>query len=261
MGPVINSMNDSLNVLRGDLERLRRHYDHAVSAYDEIALADMSHMLRMWTEMKFRLAIEIPGLSGSREFKIASPTKKVVRILKGNEFVLSYLPGGAITYAAKGELSLLPESWNQDPQSQSILAKFNQQISMEMASFCVVKKLLDDEQLAHLRSCDNKRVGYQEWLDSDAVRVGMRDQNGDIKIISIPRDVLIKRIANKHHGSHSRLNNQDGEWESKFDPCIVHLMDFRLGGLPLPYFILLKAAQDILSVVGSKIEAMPRQSV
>ena len=213
----------------------------------------MSHMLRMWSELKLQLAKEIPSLSGSIAFQVASPTKHVRRLLTGNEFVLSYLPGGATTFAADGVVTQLPESWSRSPGTQSVLAKFNEDHSIEVASFCVVNKVLDSGQRKHLRSSDLKRVGYQQWLDSEAVRVGMSSESGLIEVISIPRDVLIRRVANKYQGSHSRLVKDPWEGESKFDSCVAHLMQFRLGGLPLPYFILLKAANDILSIVGPKI--------
>jgi len=246
-------MNQALITLRGDIERLRRHYELAVRTYDEIALADLSHTLRIWSEMKSNLAHDVPSLSGSIAFRAGSPNKRVSRLLRDHEFVLSYLPGGAITFASKGELVQLPETWATIPGTQYIEFRENEDDSVEMATFCAVREKLSLEQGNELRNYVQKRLGYQQWLDSEAVRVGMPSEKGDIEIKIVPRDVLIKRVANKYQGSHSRLAKDNRDGESTFDACVAYLMEIRWGGLPFPYFILLKAAQDILSIVGPKI--------
>lgn len=246
-------MSEALITLRGDLERLRRHYELSVKTYDEIALADLSHTLRIWSEMKATLANDVPSLSGSKVFRGGSPNKRVTRLLREHEFVLSYLPGGAITFASNGQLVQLPESWNTSPGTFLVQAKVNEDQSVEMAQFCVVKKQFAVEQLNQLRDYEQRRFGYQEWLSSEAVRVGVPTEKGNIQITPIPRDVLIRRVANKYQGSHSRLATDNWDGESKFDASVAYLMKFRWGGLPFPYFILLKVAQDILSIVGPRI--------
>jgi hypothetical protein len=246
-------MKDEIATLCFDLERLRRHYDLAVKTYDQIALVELSHTLRYWSEMQETLADQVPSLCAAKPFKVAGPTKHARRVLAGHEFILSHLPGGAITFASKGELALLPESWRHHPGSISIMAKPNQDQSLEMSSYCVVRQQLKPDQLARLRGAAMRTVGYSEWLDSVAVRVGMPRQNRSIEVVGLSLRTLIERVANEYQGSHPRLGKDRANGIIKPNSYVAYLMDFGWGGLPLPYFILLKAAQDILRIVGAKV--------
>ena len=58
------------------LERLRRHYEAAVKTYDEVSLLDLSHTLRLWTELKKPLENLAPEFSNSRLFRTGIPAKK-----------------------------------------------------------------------------------------------------------------------------------------------------------------------------------------
>lgn len=69
------------------LERLRRHYEAAVRAYDHVSLLDLSHSLRRWTELKTPLIQLAPRFSTTLAFKTAIPAKKVLRAARGRTFV------------------------------------------------------------------------------------------------------------------------------------------------------------------------------
>jgi hypothetical protein len=44
-----------------------------------------------------------------------------------------------------------------------------------------------------------------------------------------------------------------GEADNAFDAPVHYLLKYKVGGLPLPYFVLLKIAQDILAIGGKTI--------
>jgi len=52
-------------------------------------------------------------------------------------------------------------------------------------------------------------------------------------------------MANDKDGSHPSLAKQEGD-SNFYDVHIDYLMQYRFGGLPLPYFILLHAGRTIL---------------
>lgn len=81
-------------------------------------------------------------------------------------------------------------------------------------------------------------------MGAEAVRVGYRDESGNLVRKSISREVLIRRVANTMGGSHPA----GAEALSDFDPAVQELMHTSVGGVPVPYFILLKSAQDILEI-------------
>lgn len=245
-------MSNDLDKVRGNLKRLQRHYELAVRTYDEIALADLSHILRIWSEMKSDLVRIIPSLSSSREFRAGYPTKHVRRILAGHEFVLSYLPEGTITFASKGDLIQLPQIWGTTPGTLATTVKVNDDHSVEMKQFVAVRTKLVEEQVNSLSKWDTKCFGYQAWFSTEAVRVGTSKVGGNGMFESISRDELIKCVANKYGGSHSGLVTDERGKASKFDSTVAYLMEFHWGGLPLPYFVLLKTAQDILDFVGRR---------
>ena len=61
--------------------------------------------------------------------------------------------------------------------------------------------------------------------------------------------MFIKRMANTFDGSHPSIAKDEDNYNNKFDEPIRSLLHLHLmGGLPLPYFILLKIAQDILEI-------------
>ncbi|MFN9387433.1 MAG: hypothetical protein ACK6BU_10800, partial [Cyanobacteriota bacterium] len=70
---------------------------------------------------------------------------------------------------------------------------------------------------------------------------------GPLETVAISREMIIKRVANTLDGSHASAAG-GGEVDNAFDAPVHHLLKYKVGGLPLPYFILLKVAQDILAI-------------
>lgn len=227
------------------LKRLERHFNHSVRTYDDASVLDLAHTLRIWTELKSHLTINYNSFKES-VFKTASPTRKILNHIKKSQYVLSYLPKeGVVAYASKGQLA---ES-DYDPNGSGTLSVYFTYMGQSniLHQFCFVSKSLEQEYLHAISNNKVSKCNYMNWLASDIVRLQYINETGKLEAFSISREMLIKRVANVYDASHTSLNDEGGE--NKFDAPIKWLMGFKFGGLPLPYFLLLKVAQDILENV------------
>lgn len=229
------------------LERLRRHYETAVQSYDEVALLDLSHTLRVWTELKKPLEHLAPAFSNSRLFKTAIPAKKVLKAARGHKFVLSYMPGGVKTYASNGHLVSGPDIGQQNGDFTIGVAVKVTPPLIELAKYCVISTAFEQPLIKALEAESVTRCGYTQWLGSEAVRVSYINADTNLEVVSISREMMIKRVANTLDGSHASVAGEN-DTDNAFDVPVHHLLQYQMGGLPLPYFILLKIAQDILEV-------------
>jgi hypothetical protein len=64
-------------------------------------------------------------------------------------------------------------------------------------------------------------------------------------MISISIESIIKRLANSFEGSHPE--NSNIESNNKFYEPVKYLFNYICAGLPLPYFILLGIAKEIIN--------------
>jgi hypothetical protein len=227
------------------LERLRRHYELAVRTYDQVSFLDLSHSLRIWTELKQPLVKISPKFSTALSFKTAIPAKKVIKAARGVPFVFSYMPGGVITYANNGHIMSIPEKDGE--YKGGVAVRVSESGSMELAKYSLIAKDIDSSLSKALKAETVTRCNYIQWLGSEAVRVCYRDTDGDLKTVCINREMIIKRVSNTLDGSHPSVAG-GGDVDNTFDVPVQHLLQYQVGGLPLPYFILLKIAQDILEV-------------
>ncbi len=244
-----------MNKILLQLERLRRHYKAAVANYDEVSLLDLSHTLRIWVELKKPLVSLAPEFSQSIFFKTGLPAKKILHAARGHKFVFSYMPGGIKTYAAKGHLVSGPDmEEGAGNYSIGIAVRLLPEF-MELGKFCVVGTSFDQSLVKVMSQETVSRCCYGPWLASEAVRLSFqRNGSGSLETVSISREMLVKRVANTLDGSHP--SDAGGDIDNTFDAPVHHLLKYKIGGLPLPYFILLKIAQDILHV-SPKIPGAP----
>lgn len=228
------------------LERLRRHYEAAVRTYDEISFLDLSHSLRIWMDLKPELPKLAPSFGTSMAFKTAIPAKKVLKAAKGYRHVFSYMPGGVITYCSNGNLVSSPEmNEGAGDFSTGIAVKVGQD-HIWLNKFCVVGRSFDQPLIKALEAETTTRCNYMQWLGSEVVRVSFPLADGSLKSTAISRETLVRRVANTLDGSHPSLTITESD--NSIDPAVHHLLQYQVGDLPLPYFILLKVAQDILTI-------------
>ncbi|MCC8991449.1 MAG: hypothetical protein LM514_02410 [Streptococcus sp.] len=230
------------------MNRLRRHYNVVVRSYDQIALLDLSHSLRIWVELKQALVRISPKFSSSILFKTAIPARKVLKAARGHRFIFSYMPGGVITYASQGYLSSGPEmELNSGDFTTGIAVKLSDNGQIELGKYCIISTSFEQPLIKALDAEVVTRCTYMQWLASEAVRVSFIDPNGDLKTVAISREMIVKRVANTLDGSHPSVAG-GADTDNQFDAPVHHLLQYKMGGLSLPYFILLKIAQDILDV-------------
>lgn len=237
------------------LERLRRHYDVAVHTYDHVALLDLSHSLRIWVELRNSIHTIAPRFLSTHLFKTASPARKSLKAVQGYRYVFSYMPGGVTTYVSNGKQIFCDDPVYFDEggifQSEGTTdLKFSRREDGAFVNhkFCIVNKQLDIGPTSAFRSDEIvKRCNYIQWLASDVVRMSYPNSNGILQPVAITREMIVKRMANAFDGSHPSIANGEGDSENRFDEPIRSLLRHQvMSGLPLPYFIMLKIAQDIL---------------
>ena len=227
------------------LERLRRHYDVAVRSYDQVAFLDLSHTLRVWVELKQPLINMAPAFGTTISFKTGIPAKKVLKAARGHTYVFCYMPGGVITYASNGHLVSAPEM---EPDAGAFSTGIAIKIMPDhvwLGKFSIVATSFDEPLIKAMDAESQTRCNYQQWLGAEAVRLCWNDSNGALRTTSISREMIVKRVANTLDGSHPSAAASDTD--NTFDAPVHHLLKYIVGGLPLPYFILLKVAQDILA--------------
>ena len=249
------SFRSGVQTIHLHLERLRRHYEVAVRSYDTVSLLDLSHSLRVWAELKMALPNLAPAFGRTLAFKTAIPAKKVMREVRDKRFVFAYMPDGVITYASNGQIVSGPEQINSNsPFSLGAAVKINADGSAEIKNYCFVSNTLEQPIIKLLEVADQKRCNYPQWMGAEAVRLSYISQSGALKALTISREMIIKRVANTMDGSHPSAAGTLSDGENSFDEAVHHLLQYQMGGLPLPYFILLKVAQDILSIAPRLID-------
>lgn len=210
-----------------------------------ISLMDLSHSLRMWADLKLVLPRLNPKFSSNLGFKSGAPSRRMIKEVSGSNYVLSYLPGGAITLAANGELCAGPG------HDQSFFAGVRTKRlgggSQELSQFYYVEKTELDQNLFN-KGTSNEKVAvtnFTGWMNGEVARYCLTDDKGETVSVRLTREVVIRRVANSKDGSHPSIAKRE-EDDNSYDKHIDHLMKYRFGGLPLPYFILIHAGQTIL---------------
>lgn len=234
---------DQLQHAKLQLERLRRHYEHAVRTYDEISLLDLAHSLRLCAELKHPLREIAPSFFDTG-FETGRPVSRVLHAARGHQYVFAYMPGGVVTRACRGDVASFPEMHGDFTSGISVRPSPGQ---IELDHYCVVGAALDAKLIKALKCASIKRCNYLDWLGAETVRLCYPGEDQAFVHASLCREVLIKRVANTHGGSHPAAVDPEDNG-NEFDLAVRYLMKYKMGGLPLPYFVLLKIAQDILAV-------------
>ena len=228
-------------------ERLRRHYDASVHTYDAISLLDLSHTLRIWADLKNAMHAEVPAFASSISFKTGVPAKKVRKAARRHRHVFAFMPGGVVTHASQGHLFGSTEEADKNADFLcSAWFKRNSDGSAELKNFCFIAAAVGDEIVRASAAEEVTRCDYIQWLGAEAVRIGYVNDSGQLEHLAISREQVIRRMANAFDGSHPSVGESLST--NRFDAPIRKLLFYHFGGLPLPYFILLKTAQDILTL-------------
>jgi len=119
--------------------------------------------------------------------------------------------------------------------------------AMELKNYYLVGLCFDQRLVKALGAEDVTCCNYMQWMGAEAVRLSYPAEEGALKKLVITREMIVRRVANTLDGSHPSAAGKNEDMENGFDAAVHHLLQYQMGGLPLPYFILLKIAQDILA--------------
>ncbi|HEY0975694.1 MAG TPA: hypothetical protein VGE57_14495 [Solimonas sp.] len=226
-----------------------------MNTYDEVSLCDLSHTLRIWADLKSHLS-SVPVFSSSVAFKTGIPPKKVRKAARGHRHVFAFMPGGVVTRANQGQIagSSEPDDDRGDLH-MAVWFKQNNDGSAELKNFSFVAAAVSDDLARAMRSEEITRCNYIQWLGAEVARIAYKNEAGALTAVSISREQMIRRVANTMDGSHPSTGATPSS--NRFDEPIRKLLNYQLGGLPLPYFILLKVAQDIVALGDRILSRMP----
>ena len=227
------------------LERLKRHYLASNNYFDLISFLDLSHTLRLWTEVKDG----VMQAYNDPVFKKGILTRATKRILAGSEYTYSFLPDGVTTSANKtGEVRErnILHGPSTDKYSVATLLKSEKNGDLTIAQFLMVYRVLSPEEVKTLSDESKKvpiqHVDYTAYMASPAIH--FQFSGHDPKHIS--NEELIKRIANEYEASHADLNDTKFDLSNVFSDPVKKLMKYGCAQLPLPYFVLLHIAKNII---------------
>lgn len=218
----------------------------SVKTYDAVSLLDLVHVLRLWTELKSKLPQMCADFENKKPFETATPIKKTVKAVKGQIYFLSYLPNnGVVTFASQGSLISGP-SIDAGPLTAAVKMMKKSNGSFLLYQACFVSSALDESSRRAIEKSNVKRCNFANWLGAETIRVRFNDAGGQIHCLPMSREIVVKRLANVLDASHSSLAQDEVERSNRFDAPIKWLMQYKCGGLPIPYFLALKVAQDML---------------
>jgi len=176
-------------------------------------------------------------------FKSSSPNRNLIRQIGDAEFLLTYLPDGAITYAHKNQIASSKRTIGNGYVGATV--RKNQDGSLEIRSFQFIALALSSENQKFVDKPRTSRGNFAQWLGAEVARYRLEDPGGNRIESCISREKLIRGVANSMGASHpSPSSTQDSE--NKFDRHLELLSEFNIGALPLPYFVLLHAARTII---------------
>ena len=229
--------------------RLQRHFDTALETYDRVSLLDLAHTLRIWTELDGNLEDELPIFATSKWFTSAIPQRNVWKQCKHYQGIMALSPDKLKLPGARG---MLMANETITPGVEAVLSSIDLNVQfpeyVEFGSYVLLHTKMTNFLRNNMTKTTTKRKSYTHWLDAEIIRFNQPDERGQLRLIKVSRKVFIKRVANILGGSHAV---SDGETNGALRNCadtVVHkALETMIGGAPLPYFLLLKTAHDILA--------------
>lgn len=246
-----------------NFERLRRSYELSRRTFDVVSLLDLSHHLRVWTELATRLKEQLPAFGADPTlFRTACPNQNLKDIVRGRRHVVALLPGGTDIFPRGTDNVMAIHQPLADRPGEVLFAFALMRLStggIRCGNYVYVHEgraepsvLLDALRGEHPET----RCDFGNWLAADAVRVGYLDENGQVAAFTLSRKQLICTVANTMGGSHASGLSTDAPKRQEL--ATRELAEHMFGAVPLAYFLLLKVAQDLLEAGKQFKELQPR---
>lgn len=228
-----------------NLQRLKRQYDISVKQYDEASLMDLSHLLRMWVDMQDNVQRYLDQASLDFRFKKYTLRPELLKQCHGSKCIIAYFAdGGVITYTKGSTWSVSTSSLSDGPSKINLSWRPLVGGGLQARHLVIIAGSRVDQDFDIYESFIEQETTFKDWLKSESVRIWFTNKVGraDEKIIT--REMLIKRVANALGGSHPA-----GVFDvpNKYDEAVEFLLNYKVGEIPLPYYVLVKTAHDILT--------------
>jgi hypothetical protein len=229
--------------IRLNLERLHRQYLLSVKQYDEVSLLDLSHALRQWVDMRDSVQDYLTQYRPAQTFSTYALRPDLLKACHGAKYIVAYFVKGVTTYASGNALLSFVYSLGGQPNRTAFgVRPLSGGGLIATYLYCIGESRIqyDYDPATAFRI---QETSFKGWLDAEVVRVRFMDNAQKLHDKIINRVMLIKRVANNLGGSHPA-----GVFEvaHTYDKAVKFLLDYKIGGIPLPYYILLKSAHDIL---------------
>jgi hypothetical protein len=224
-----------------NLERLYRHYQVSIKKYDEVSLLDLSHSLRLWVDMQDGINQYLAQHHPTRRFTAYTLCTPLLKACHGAKYIIAYFIKGVTTHTDNKALLSFKSIGGMMSFGVRQLAGGTLNVSHFL---CLAESRIKYEYEPSTAFAVQEST-FKKWLDSEVVRVRFLTDKQKIEEKIISREMLIKRVANHLGGSHP---NGVFEVTHKYDKAVEYLLSQRIGNIPLPYYILLKSAHDILDI-------------
>ncbi|QMU28115.1 hypothetical protein [Adhaeribacter radiodurans] len=237
-------------------KRLKKHFDYSKQIYDEnelidlkVSLIDLAHTLRNWVDMKMDVQKFLEEYAPGTRFNSQDYTGSLKKLIRPYNYVIAPIPLG-LTINHKtvdGKLDFMLPTDNFD-YATGVQCKINKESSeLSVRNFWFVYKHFDNSQMNIMfKGFILKKLNFLEWLGAEAVKIAKLNNSGVMERNSISRETLIKRVSNILGGSHPEGLEVKHTLDNEHVRYILEHSSFI--NRPLPYFILMKFASDLLDV-------------
>lgn len=241
------------NKIEIQLERLSRNYNACTNKYDPVSLLELAHSVRFWTRQSDEFINE-KSFVDKKIFSTSSLNRKSSKIFSNSKYIIfDFNKHGVTTYAATDSpqnISFMSGPHEPDTKfSTGCKVVKNSDFSITIFNFYYIEKALQEDDMSYLGSkktslFDTKKLNYSQWLNSSLLRIGFMITSGAIENRSLNRDYFVGLVANADGASHYSKGLSKKEIEEI--ELLEWLKKFKCGGIPLPYFLLMKIAKDII---------------
>lgn len=214
--------------LATQLARLRKHWIVCRKGYDEVALLDLAHSLRVISEAEVDV-VRLMTRLGIKGLPHGSIRPKLKRLIGDAGFLAVLLPGGLKAGCIEA----------------STIIRIDRALSeLELSQ---VKQLLH----AHIAG---EKLSPARWFAAEVV-VARRTTSGGPERLGLSRTMAVKRVANTLGASHFGVEGGS----NRFDWVVELMNNMQIAGVPAPYCVLMKIAQDLLFALDSDFADMDRK--
>lgn len=203
--------------------RLKRHHELSLNKKDQVAFLDLSHVLRVFVDMRREVDQHISDRGLTLEFQNTQKDRRITEALDNSKY-----------------FSL--------PISRGVKSP-----NVQIKGLTVVGRTLSPEEVKQIYEAGppisiKTQMSFTDWLGASIIDTNSPNNKEQPKL-SISREILIKRVANILGASHPAGMEEGTAGENRFDSYIQDLNNVEVAdGYPLTYYQLLEISAEIICV-------------